>query len=271
MTQELSTQPIHALRGEMEFALWATREAGSRTLSAFCASTRSSDVKADGSLVTETDRATEMLLRELCAHAYPEDGFLGEEFGETPSASGRRWIADPIDGTISFVHGVPLYGTLLALESENKSRVGVIHMPALHETVYAADGLGAWHLPAGDLTPIRARMRPCTSLADAVACATSPDYFNSPHLRAVFLQILDAVGVTRGWSDCYAHVLAATGRVDVVVEPGVKPWDVAPMTVIMREAGGLCTDWSGQECAHNGTALVTEGTLHNSMIQLLNT
>jgi histidinol-phosphatase len=262
---------MHAWRAELEFALWATREAGSSTLPAFRAATRSSDVKADGSLVTKTDRSTELLLRDMCAQAYPEDGFLGEEFGETPSASGRRWIADPIDGTISFVHGVPLYGTLLALESENMSRVGVIHMPALHETVYAADGMGAWHLPAGELTPSPARMRPCSSLSDAVACATSPDYFNSPQLRAVLLRILDAVGVTRGWSDCYAHVLAATGRVDVVVEPGVKPWDVAPMTVIMREAGGLCTDWNGQECAHNGTALVTAGTLHDSMMQLLNT
>ncbi len=254
---------------ELEFALAATRHAGDQTLPAFYQRAHQPDQKPDGSIVTKTDLATEQWLRDHIAHHYPDDGFLGEEFGETTGTSGRRWIADPIDGTFSFAQGVPLYGTLLALETDGISRVGVIHMPALGETVYAAQGLGAWHLPSNTTSPVPARFRACTEITNALACATSPDYFDTPELQATLHKLLDAFGDTRGWSDCYAHVLAATGRVDVVIEPLVHPWDIAPMTVIHREAGGLCTDWSGTQTAHQGVCLVTAGTIHDAVLKLL--
>lgn len=255
---------------ELEFALAATRQAGDQTLPAFQLGSHQTDQKPDGSIVTQTDLATERWLRDHIARHYPDDGFLGEEFGETIGTSGRRWIADPIDGTFSFAHGVPLYGTLLALESQGISRVGVIHMPALRETVFAAQGLGAWRLPPSCSAPQPARVRACDDLNQALACATSPDYFDTPELRATLQRLLNAFGATRGWSDCYAHVLAATGRADVVIEPMVKPWDIAPMTVIHQEAGGLCTDWAGIQTAHHGVCLVTAGTLHNAVLELLN-
>ncbi len=255
--------------GELEFALAAARAAGDATLPTFRHGV-DADTKPDGSLVTKTDLATEQLLRDRCLRAFPTDGFLGEEFGEHQGTSGRRWIADPIDGTFSFAHGVPLYGTLLALEIDGTSRVGVIHMPALAETVFAAQGLGAWHLPQGSSVPKPARYRACASLDRALACATSTDYFRSSGHARLLDRLVNSFGAIRGWSDCYAHLLAATGRTDVVIEPVVNVWDIAPMTVIHAEAGGLCTDWQGQTTAHNGNCLATAGPLHREVLQLLN-
>ncbi len=254
---------------ELEFALAAVRSAGDSTLPAFRQGVEP-DTKPDGSLVTKTDLATEQLLRDRCLRAFPADCFLGEEFGEHTGTSGRRWIADPIDGTFSFAHGVPLYGTLLALETDGVSRVGIIHMPALAETVFAAEGLGAWHLSPESSVPKPARFRSCASLDRALICATSTDYFTSSGHAGLLSRLLGSFGAIRGWSDCYAHLLAATGRADSVIEPVVNLWDIAPMTVIHAEAGGLCTDWQGLPTAHSGQCLVTAGPLHTELLQLLN-
>lgn len=254
---------------ELEFALATARRAGDSTLAAFHQGSPETDNKSDGSIVTQTDLATERWLRSVCARQFPDDGFLGEEFAEVPGTSDRRWIVDPIDGTFSFANGVPLYGTLLALEVDGISRVGVIHMPALRETVFAAEGLGAWWLKPGSSTPTAARFRMCDSTSQALACATSPDYFTSPAQQALLPRLCAHFGSTRGWSDCYAHVLAATGRVDAVIEPVVRAWDIAPMTVIHREAGGMCTDWNGTETAHNGQCIATGGRIHNDVLTLL--
>lgn len=253
---------------ELEFAVASARFAGDSTLAAFRAGAKA-DTKKDGSLVTKTDLATEQLLRDRCLSAFPADGFLGEEFGEHIGTSGRRWIADPIDGTFSFAHGVPLYGTLLALEVDGISRVGVIHMPALAETVYAAEGTGAWHLPSFETTPAPARYRPSPPIHQALACATSTDYFRSSGHGALIETLLTTFGTVRGWSDCYAHLLAATGRADIVIEPVVHLWDIAPMTIIHAEAGGVCTDWQGRATAHSGQCVAAGKPLHADVLNLL--
>ncbi len=242
---------------ELEFAIHTARLAGDQTLRAFHEQAFDRETKRDGSIVTSVDRATEQHIRHLCERAFPHDGMLGEEFGEADSNSGRRWIADPIDGTISFAAGVPLYGTLLALEADGHSRVGVIHMPALQETVYAAEGLGTWRLAPHLRAPQQVRFRACPALDQAIVCATDP---------AALTSLAGRAAICRGWSDCYAHVLAATGRVDAVIEPVVASWDIAPMTIIHREAGGRCTDYSNVETAHGGRCIVTQGSIHADLL-----
>lgn len=258
--------------GELErrlaTAIQAAKAAGAQTLERF--HNRAFDVerKADGSEVTAADRDAEKLLRQLVGRAFPDDGLLGEEFGEEPGSSGYRWIFDPIDGTKSFVHGVPLYGTLVAVERDGESVIGVICMPGLDEAVWAAEGQGAWRQLSGG-QPAPARVSNVERLDETMLCVTAIDYFMQTDRTAAFVDLARRVRATRGWSDCYAHVLAATGRADIVLEPMVSIWDVAPMIPIINEAGGRFTTWAGDERADGGDALVTNGRLHDELLAFL--
>lgn len=253
------------LQGAIEFA----RDAGGLTLRSFGGQGLDVERKRDGSEVTAADRQAEQRLRALIAEAFPGDGVLGEEFGETRSQSGWRWVLDPIDGTTSFVHGVPLYGTLIACEHGGRTLAGVIHMPALGETVYASAGAGAWHVPAGGGQPRRARVSSVATIAEAMMCTTSFGYFRQAGLADAMGPLFERFGRTRGWSDCYAHVLCATGRIDAVVEPVLNPWDIAPMQVIYAEAGGRTSDWAGRPGAYNPNGIATNGLIHEELLGLL--
>lgn len=257
------------IAARLESALGFARAAGEVTLRSFGTSTFEVSTKRDGSEVTTVDRDAERCLRDLIEHAFPEDGILGEEFGDKPSANGWRWVLDPIDGTTSFVHGVPLYGTLVACEFERHSRVGVIHMPALAETLYAGAGGGAWHIAREGADPVPARVSGVQKLADAMMCTTSFGYFRQAGLEPALRTLFDGFGKTRGWSDCYAHILCATGRIDAVVEPVLHPWDIAPMHVIYPEAGGRVSDWTGRPGAYRPTGIATNALLHAQLLDLL--
>src|SRR5688572_7825905 len=197
-----------ALRPRLEFAVEAAREAGRLTLDWFNTSALAVERKRDGTPVTAADRAAEKRLLDLIARRFPDDGVLGEEFGETEGASGYRWILDPIDGTKSFVHGVPLYGTLVAVEDlrRREAVVGVIEMPALGsgagggERVYAARGMGAFH-SIGNAAPAPARVSAVSRLADAMYVTTSLDYFSAGGVARVMAAMQRACAATRGWSD----------------------------------------------------------------------
>jgi len=252
----------------LQLALRVAREAGELTLNYFNRRSFATEQKRDGSPVTTADREAEQLLRQAVAAAFPEDGFLGEEFGELPGRSGYRWIVDPIDGTTSFVHGVPLWGTLIGIEQEGRMVVGVIHMPALDESVYAAEGEGAWHTFRGS-APTPARVSSTPALKDAMVCLTSFDYFTKTGREEAFHRIARASRSLRGWSDCYSHVLVATGRADAVVEPGVHVWDMAATQAIMPEAGGKSTDWNGVESPGSGHGVISNGLIHGSLLATL--
>lgn len=249
----------------LELALAAARQAGELTLSYFRRCSFSTEQKRDGSPVTTADREAEQLIRKLVADAHPGDGFLGEEFGERESRSGFRWIVDPIDGTTSFVHGVPLWGTLIGVEHDGTMIAGVIHMPALGETVYASEGLGAWHIFQGS-QPTPAKVTTTPSLKDAMVCITSLDYFTRNNREDALFRIARASRSMRGWSDCYSHLLLATGRCDAVVEPGVHAWDMAASLGIIPEAGGACTDWDGKPSATSGHGLLSNGRIHEALL-----
>ena len=190
------------------------------------------DVKNDGSIVTDVDREAELLAREAILGQFPDDGFLGEEYGEVLGSSGFRWVVDPIDGTASFARGVPLFGTLIGLEHNGNPIAGAANMPAVGEYISAIVGEGVQYKNA------QAQVSDVSSLKDAMICTTSFDYYKQTNSEHVHEALLNHAGSIRGWSDCYGYLLLCTGRIDAVVEPLLFPWDIIPWLPIIQESGG---------------------------------
>lgn len=251
----------------LEHAVECARAGGAFTLEYFSSGVLAADRKSDGTPVTVADRGCEKLIREMIRDRFPEDGLLGEEFGDEPGSSGYRWIIDPIDGTFSFMHGVPLYTTLIGIERlEDAAMVaGVVRAPALDEMVYARLGGGAWHA-IGDANPVPARVSTTTALAEATVSSTSLDYWDTP---SEWIGLHESCAHTRGWPDAYAVLLVATGRCDAAVESNVHPWDVAPFGPILAEAGGRATDWHGRTTAHTDSVIASNGRVHDALLAYL--
>ena len=226
------------------------------------------ETKRDGSPVTIADKESEQHLRREIERAFPDDAILGEEFPEKPGSSGYRWIVDPVDGTASFIHGVPLYGVLIAVERDRRSTVGVVHMPALDETVHASRNAGAFHTRRGETVPARVSSTP--SLKDACICITGFEYFAQVGRENLIFQLGRACRRMRGWSDCYAHLLVATGRIDGVLDPIMNPWDSAASIVVIEEAGGRYTDFQNNPSAHAPNAIISNGHIHQELLSLAN-
>ena len=176
------------------------------------------------------DRAAEQLARSLIEARFPQDGIVGEEFGEVRPASQRRWILDPIDGTRSFVRGVPLYGVLIAVEDDGEAVVGVMHFPALQETVYAALGEGCWW------NGRRALVSETSSADDALLLCTSYEGIEKEHLTAGWDSRRSRAGMVRTWGDCYGHALVATGRAEGMFDPVMSVWDAAALEAHHRRS-----------------------------------
>jgi histidinol phosphatase-like enzyme (inositol monophosphatase family) len=232
--------------------------------------------KSDASPVTEADLEIEALLREQINAAFPDDGLLGEEHGTREGSSGYRWVIDPIDGTISFAAGVPLFGTLIALEYDDGSArsvvAGICSMPALGECVWAARGHGAWWERRGADGAIRrtaARVRSAVPLAEALVCTSGLEYFERAGRTDALVAVARAAGCIRGWSDCYGGMLVATGRADAWFDPIMRPWDAGPFPAILAEAGGAFTDWQGRADIHGGSAVAAAPALHAELLGLL--
>lgn len=257
-----------AVRMRTRFCIDAAREAGRRTLSLFNNNALRVETKGDGTPVTEADRDCELALRRMIEETFPDDAILGEELPEKPGTTGYQWIIDPIDGTKSFVHGVPLYGTLLACRFWAESVAGAIVMPALDEYVYAGRGQGAWH-GLGDHRPEPARVSDVESLKDACVCTTSLALMHRKGMEGLFGELAERCGLFRGWGDCYAHLLVATGRAEAAIEPEISLWDVAPMPVIMREAGGVYTDWNGDCNTRSPRGVSSNGRVSAELLSLL--
>jgi len=243
----------------LEDAVDLMRRAGELTLKWFQSEDLAIVRKGDGTPVTEADTATERFLREEIARLYPDDSIVGEEEAAHLGKSERTWIIDPIDGTKAFTHGIPLYCNLLAVNDAEGNAVGVINLPALGETVYAGRGLGCFH----NGSPARVSSR--DRLAGAYLSTCGFDYWPDPLL----LRVKQANPVLRTWGDGYGYALVATGRIEAMVDPEVALWDVAPMPVILREAGGRFTSWKGNEDPAEGTGLATNGLLHDELLRLL--
>lgn len=224
--------------------------------------------KADESPVTVADRGAEELLREIIGKAFPDDGILGEEFPETPGKNGYRWILDPIDGTKSFVHGVPLFGTLIGIEYEKQALVGVCRFPALDEVVYAAKGSGAWWKKR-DAEPVPARVSDCESLSGACLCTTNVARWIENGWEQAYSKLCSEVKLTRGWGDCFGHMLVATGRAEIMVDPILSPWDAAALLPIVEEAGGEYVDRDGVASIYTGSGISVVPALKQTILERL--
>lgn len=250
------------LKRLLDFAVRLAREAGAATLAHFKGSF---DVKrkADHSLVTAVDREVEKLLRARIGEAFPHDAIIGEEESERTGSSGRRWIIDPIDGTYSFVHGVPLYGVLIGLEIEGEALLGVVNLPALDELVYAARGLGCvWN---GE----PARVSTVASLAEALLLATDFGFSSDDEFSQLIRELETTVEARRTWGDCYGHVLVATGRAEVMLDTVVGVSDCAALMPIVEEAGGHFTDARGRRTIHGRNAISTNGLLFDEVMKAI--
>jgi histidinol phosphatase-like enzyme (inositol monophosphatase family) len=254
------TPPLTDLEPRLALAVEAAREAGRVTLEYFRNDNLNVERKADDTPVTAADRRAEQYLRQRIAPEFPDDGILGEELAERPGRSGFRWILDPIDGTKSFIHGVPIYSTLVAVECDEQSVLGVIEIPALNERVYAARGLGAWYAQ-GDRPPRPARVSKTPTLARALFLTSEVLSFDRAERRTAFDRLQTAAQLTRTWGDGYGYLMVATGRADVMVDPIMAPWDSAALPPILEEAGGTFTDWRGNRTHRAPEGVATNGLL----------
>jgi len=249
-------------------AVQAAREAGRITLEYFRREDLDVELKHDDTPVTAADRRAEQHLRERIAAAFPADGIVGEEYGEQAGTSGCRWILDPIDGTKSFIHGVPLYATLVALEHEEQSLLGVIHIPALDECVYAARGQGAWYLH-GQQPPRRARVSQRQPLSKALFLTSEVINFDRTGRRGAYDRLQAGCRLARTWGDGYGYLMVATGRAEVMVDPVMALWDAAALPAVLEEAGGTFTDWRGNATYQGGEGIATNGLLLPEALECL--
>jgi histidinol phosphatase-like enzyme (inositol monophosphatase family) len=247
------------LREVLDFAVEAAQLAGAHTLGYYNTDTPV-ERKADHSPVTAADRGAEELLRRRIEAAYPTHGIVGEEHGTKTGTAAARWILDPIDGTYSFICGVPLYAVLVGLEWEGEMAVGVIHMPALAETVYAARGLGCWW------NGRRARVSAVDDLAQARLVYGGAKFLQQSRRGAELQRLLDACHKDRGWCDAYGYALVATGRAEISLDPVMNVWDTAALLPVITEAGGRLTDWDGTVTHTAPEALATNGRLHDQVL-----
>jgi histidinol-phosphatase len=265
-------------RDLIDFAVEIALEAGHLTLRYFQSGV-TAEFKADASPVTAVDRAAEKLCRERIESVYPEHGIIGEEFGTVRPEAPRRWILDPIDGTRSYLRGVPLYGVLVALEEGEDTVIGVLHFPAMGETVWAARGAGCWW------NGRRARVSEVSSLPDALLLTTDAERLrplptgdapgkpaairNAAHKAAGYERLRDQAGLVRTWGDCYGHALVATGRAEAMLDPVAAIWDAAALRPVIEEAGGVFSDWDGNPTHRGGSAVSTNAVISPSVRGLL--
>lgn len=253
-------------KGEASLLLDAAQELARRTASVALRHFRSAltvEAKVDGSPVTIADRSAEETARQWIMQRFPADGILGEEFGTHQPAAKRRWLLDPIDGTKTFVRGVPLWGTLIAVCEGERVLAGAACFPAVDEVIAAGEGLGCWWNGA------RAQVSSITSI-DAATVLTTDERFRRDGEKADrWRRLAEAAALSRTWGDCYGYLLVATGRAEVMVDAAAAEWDAAAFMPIITEAGGVFTDWHGAATAFGGSMVATNANLASEVRALL--
>ena len=248
----------------MQLAHVLADQADSISMDRFKAQDLVVDTKPDLTPVTDADRAVEQQLRSSLARTRTRDAVQGEEFGTTGHGS-RRWVIDPIDGTKNFVRGVPVWSTLISLLEDGVPTVGVVSAPALGRRWWAGTGEGAFTSFAGKTRPISV-----SKVGDIESASLSySDLVGWEDKRSHFLDLTEAVWRVRGYGDFWSYCLLAEGAVDVVAEPEVKLWDLAAIDVLVREAGGRFTNLDGAAGPHGGSAVATNGLLHDAVLARL--
>jgi len=248
-------------RKELTVAIKAAQEAGEIQLDGLKISASVNiEKKSDRSPVTAVDKACEARIREILLTEFPGDGFLGEETGESAGTTARRWIVDPLDGTRPFIRGIPTHGALIALEEEGVPTVGVIRLPALGITCYAASGEGAF------IDGERIHVSSTAEISDAMGSVLGITEYAGAPLGDSLIALTRAWDYTYGFMDAYSYVLLASGRLDICVNLLDKPWDCAAAACIVTEAGGRFSSITGDKTVHGGSIVLTNGLLHGAAL-----
>ncbi|HEU5012002.1 MAG TPA: histidinol-phosphatase [Roseiflexaceae bacterium] len=255
----MASEQLQDLR---EFAADLAWQAGKLTLRYFQTGI-TPDLKADESPVTVADRESERLMRQLIEARYPQHSILGEEEGETRPGASFRWILDPIDGTKTFVRGVPLYAVLVGLEREGEPVIGAVNIPAMGDFLHAAQGQGClWN-------GRRARVSNVSTLRDALLLSTDESSMDAHRRGAAYRRLVAATKMQRTWGDAYGYALVATGRAEVMMDPVMNIWDCAALLPVLQEAGGTFTDWHGTPTINAGEAIATNGAVLGEVLRLV--
>ncbi|MCE9561413.1 MAG: histidinol phosphate phosphatase [Planctomycetes bacterium] len=249
-------------RTRYDLAIEAAHKAGDLART-YYESTFAVEHKADKSPVTIADKQAEELIRFMVTKAFPNDGFLGEEFGDQPGSSGFRWIIDPIDGTKSFIRHVPIWATLIGLEYQGEQIGGIAYIPVFGMTYRALRGDGAF------MNERQIRVSNVSTLADSLLCYSSIGWFTRAKREKAFLELANRTSRQRGYGDFYGFVLVAEGAADVMLEHGVNAWDVAATKAIVEEAGGRFTDWDDNPTIFRPDVLATNGKVHAETLSIL--
>ncbi len=255
------------LDGRLACAVELAKLGGRSTLDLFQSPNIDVERKGDNSPVTIADKRAEQMIRQALAQRYPDDGILGEEFGTQAGNNEYQWIIDPIDGTKSFITGVPLYSTLIGVVRDRRCMAGVIYIPALDEIAFAGQGTGAWYA-AGDRPATRCSVSNRT-LSSGLFVTTQYDSFTKRGASEGYLKLEQAAYITRTWGDGYGYLLVATGRAELMVDPIANPWDLAAVQVVVEQAGGRFTSWSGQATVFDGDGVGSNGLIHDEVLAML--
>jgi histidinol-phosphatase len=246
----------------LEVAVAAAQAAGEIALRYF--RTRLAvDYKGDRSPVTQADRECEQRIVEVLHRSFPDYGIVGEEFGERGGGARPRWIIDPIDGTKNFIRGVPYFATLIGLEEEGEVTTGVIYAPAVDDLLYAQKGTGAFDRNG------RLQVSSVGALRDGTIVFGGLDIFRKAGRWDGFERLVRASGRQRGFGDYFGHTFVARGQAEAMVELDLKPWDIAAVKIIVEEAGGRFTDFTGAATVYGGDAIASNGLVHDEIMKLL--
>lgn len=255
------------LADDLAVALTLAAEADLIAIDRYRAQDLEVQLKPDRSQVTDADTRVERMIRDHLASARPDDAILGEELGGgDPHAPGRQWIVDPIDGTSNFVRGVPIWGCLLALVVDGVPQLGVVSAPALERRWWGATGHGAWMQVHGEAAR-SIRVSAVDDLAEATLSYNSLKGWDDAGRSAQLLDLSRAVARTRAFGDLWSYMLLAEGAIDIAGEFDMKPWDIAALTPIIREAGGIATTAEGDDRLDTGSIIATNGMLHSVVLE----
>lgn len=267
-------QPI---QDRLQWALEIAQQAGNVTLEYFRSPQLEVERKGDDSPVTAADKAAEKLLRQRISERFPDDGIVGEEYGESPGDSDYTWVLDPIDGTKSFIHGIPLYTTLIGVlcvpdgdMARGKTELGVIRAPALDEVIYAGRGGGAWH-QRGAGKPQRAQIGSATTLGEGLLLTSEVHTFSDGRdqdCMDVYLALDAKARLARTWGDAYGYLMVATGRADLMIDAQMSLWDAAALQPVVEEAGGVFCDWQGEATVHSGEAIAGNNAVVDEALEV---
>jgi histidinol-phosphatase len=259
---------VDTVQDDVDLALRLADQADALTMERFGALDLHVDTKPDLTPVTDADRSVEIAVRDTLSVQRPDDSVLGEEFGGTAVFTGRQWVIDPIDGTKNFVRGVPVWATLIALLQDGVPVAGVVSAPALQRRWWAGAGKGAFASFAG-APPRKVSVSSVADLESASLSFSSLSGWAELGLRDRFIDLTDAVWRVRAYGDFLSYCLLADGAVDIAAEPEVSVWDLAALDILVREAGGAFTDLAGAPGPHGGSAVASNGLLHEAILTRL--